>query len=410
MSRDPRTPVRRSGPFPALRHRNFRIFLIGQGVSIVGTWMQTTALAWLVLTLTNSSFLLGAVSALQWLPVTVLGVVGGAMADRLPKRRLLIITQTMLMAQALVLALLSWTGVVRYWHVAILAGLLGLVNSFDLPTRQAFFVDMVAREDLMNAIALNSALTNVGRVLGPAVSGLIIASSGVSAAFLLNGVSFLAVIAALFAMTVRPPEPLPPRALVGHIREGLAYVRGTPRILTLMVLLAAISTFVLNFSSVLVPVMARAILGGSAHTFGLLMSALGAGSFLGAITLAAASRRGPERGLIYAGAVVVTLMVLVLGFVRTFHQAATLLFVAGFSMIVFSATASSFVQALAPDHLLGRVMSIYSVLWAGITPVGALLIGGIMDLWGPRAGFVVGGSLGLLSIVVVTWWSRGRGT
>jgi len=410
MSRDPRTPVRRSGPFPALRHRNFRIFLIGQGVSIVGTWMQTTAQAWLVLTLTNSSFLLGAISALQWLPVTVLGVVGGAMADRLPKRRLLIITQTTLMAQALVLALLSWTGVVRYWHVAVLAGLLGLVNSFDLPTRQAFFVDMVAREDLMNAIALNSALTNVGRVLGPAVSGLIIASSGVSAAFLLNGLSFLAVIAALFAMTVRPSEPIPPRPLIGHIKEGLAYVRGTPSILTLMVLLAAISTFVLNFSSVLVPVMARAILGGSAHTFGLLMSALGAGSFLGAITLAAASRRGPDRGLIHTGAVVVTLMVLVLGFVRTFHQAATLLFVAGFSMIVFSATANSFVQALAPDHLLGRVMSIYSVLWAGITPVGALLIGGIMDLWGPRAGFVVGGSLGLLSIVVVTWWSRGRGT
>jgi MFS family permease len=406
MRRDPRTPVRRSGPFPALRHRNFRLFLIGQGVSIVGTWMQATAQAWLVLTLTNSSFLLGAVSALQWLPVTVLGVVGGAMADRLPKRRLLIITQATLMAQALVLALLSWTGVVRYWHVAVLAGLLGLVNSFDMPTRQAFFVDMVAREDLMNAIALNSALTNVGRVLGPAVSGLIIASSGVSAAFLLNGVSFLAVIAALAAMTVRPPEPIPPRPLVGHIKEGLAYVRGTPSILTLMVLLAAISTFVLNFSSVLVPVMARAILGGSAHTFGLLMSALGAGSFLGAITLAAASRRGPDRGLIHTGAVVVTLMVLVLGFVRTFYQAATLLFVAGFSMIVFSATANSFVQALAPDHLLGRVMSIYSVLWAGITPVGALLIGGIMDLWGPRAGFVVGGSLGLLSIVVVTWWSR----
>lgn len=408
MSRDPRTPVRRSGPFPALRHRNFRFFLIGQGVSIVGTWMQTTAQAWLVLTLTNSSFLLGAVSALQWLPVTVLGVVGGAMADRLPKRRLLIITQTTLMLQALVLALLSWTGVVRYWHVAVLAGLLGLVNSFDLPTRQAFFVDMVAREDLMNAIALNSALTNVGRVLGPAVSGLIIASSGVSAAFLLNGLSFLAVIVALAAMHVRPLEPIPPRPLVGHIKEGLAYVRGTPSILTVMVLLAVISTFVLNFSSVLVPVMARAILGGSAHTFGLLMSALGAGSFLGAITLAAASRRGPDRGVIHTGAVVVTLMVLVLGFVRTFHQAATLLFVAGFSMIVFSATANTFVQTLAPDHLLGRVMSIYSVLWAGITPVGALLTGGIMDVWGPRAGFVVGGSLGLLSIVVVTWWSRGR--
>jgi len=400
--------VRHPGPFPALRHRNFRVFIVGQGISIIGTWMQTTAQAWLVLTLTSSAFLLGAVSALQWLPLTVLGVIGGALADRLPKRRVLMVTQSILMVQAVALAVLTWTGSVRYWHVAVLAALLGIVNSFDLPTRQAFFVDMVAREDLMNAIALNSALTNVGRVVGPAVSGLIIASSGVSAAFLLNALSFLAVIAALRAMHVRPPEPIPPRPLVGHIKEGLAYVRGTPSLLTMMALLAAVSTFVLNFGSVLVPVLARGILGGSAHTFGLLMSSLGAGSLTGALTLAVASRRGPDRGLINTGAVAVTLMVLALGFVQTLHQAAILLFVSGFSMIVFSATANSFVQSLAPDHLLGRVMSIHSVLWAGITPVGALLTGGIMDVWGPRAGFWVGGSLGLVSIAVVTWWTRSR--
>lgn len=400
--------MRHPGPFPALRHRNFRVFIVGQGISIIGTWMQTTAQAWLVLTLTSSAFLLGAVSALQWLPLTVLGVIGGALADRLPKRRVLMVTQSILMVQAVALAVLTWTGSVRYWHVAVLAALLGIVNSFDLPTRQAFFVDMVAREDLMNAIALNSALTNVGRVVGPAVSGLIIASSGVSAAFLLNALSFLAVIAALRAMHVRPPEPIPPRPLVGHIKEGLAYVRGTPSLLTMMALLAAVSTFVLNFGSVLVPVLARGILGGSAHTFGLLMSSLGAGSLTGALTLAVASRRGPDRGLINTGAVAVTLMVLALGFVQTLHQAAILLFVSGFSMIVFSATANSFVQSLAPDHLLGRVMSIHSVLWAGITPVGALLTGGIMDVWGPRAGFWVGGSLGLVSIAVVTWWTRSR--
>jgi MFS family permease len=391
--------------FPALRHRNFRLFLAGQGVSIVGTWMQTTAQAWLVLTLTNSPFLLGAVSALQWLPVMVLSVVGGAVADRMPKRRLLMVTQSILMTQAFVLGALSWWHLVRYWHVAVLAGLLGTVTSFDLPARQAFFVDMVAREDVMNAIALNSALVNVGRVLGPAISGLVIASTGVAAAFLLNGVSFVAVIAALAAMRVRPPEPVPPRPLVGHIGEGLAYVRATPSILTVLALLAAISTFALNFSNVLVPVLARAMLEGSAHTFGLLMSALGAGSFAGAVSVAA-SRRGPDRRVINAGGIAVTTMVLALGFVRTFEQAAALLAVAGFSMIVFSATANAYVQARVPDFLLGRVMSIYSVLWAGVTPVGALLIGGIMDLWGPRAGFVAGGALALLSIAVVTWWSR----
>jgi MFS family permease len=395
-----------SGPFPALRHRNFRLFIIGQGISIIGPWMQSTAQAWLVLTLTTSSFLLAAVSALQWLPVTVFGVIGGALADRLPKRRVLMVTQSILMMQALALAVLTWTGVVRYWHVAALAALLGVVNSFDLPTRQAFFVDMVAREDLMNAIALNSALTNVGRVVGPAVAGLIIAGSGVSAAFLLNALSFLAVIGALGAMRVRPSEPIPPRPLVGHIKEGLVYVLGSPTLLTTMVLLAAVSTFVLNFGSVLVPVLARGLLRGSAQTFGLLMSSLGAGAFTGALTLAASSRRGPNRGMINAGALVVTLMVLALGFVQTFPQGAVLLFVSGFSMIVFSATANSYVQSMAPDHLLGRVMSIHSVLWVGITPVGALLTGAVMDLWGPRAGFWIGGSLGLISIAVVTWWTR----
>lgn len=395
-----------AGRFPALRHRNFRLFLAGQGVSIVGTWMQTTAQAWLVLTLTNSPFRLGAISALQWLPVMVLSVVGGAVADRMPKRRLLMMTQTVLMMQAFVLGVLSWLDLVRYWHVAVLAGLLGVVTSFDLPARQAFFVDMVVRENVMNAIALNSALVNVGRVLGPAISGLVIARTGVAAAFLINGLSFVAVIAALAAMRVKPPARVPPRPLVGHIKEGVAYVRATPSILTVMALVAAISTFALNFSNVLVPVLAHAILGGSAHTFGLLMSALGAGSFAGAVSLAATSGRGPERGVIVAGGTVVTTMVLALGLVRSFPQAAALLFVAGFAMIVFSATANAYVQARVPDPLLGRVMSIYSVLWAGVTPVGALLSGGIMDLWGPRAGFVAGGALALSSIAVVTWWSR----
>lgn len=367
--------------------------------------MQTTAQAWLVLTLTNSPFLLGTVSALQWIPVTLLGLVGGAFADRLPKRRLLIATQTTLMVQALVLALLTGTHLVRYWHVAALAALLGVVNSFDLPTRQSFFVEMVDREDLMNAIALNSALVNVGRVLGPAIAGLIIATAGVAAAFLLNGLSFLAVIAALAAMHTRPAEPTPPRPLMGHIKEGLAYVRRTPDILATLVLLAAISMFVLNFN-ILAPVMAREVLGGTAQTFGLLMAALGAGSFLGAVSLAAASRHGPGRGLIYTGAVTISLMVFLLGFARSFHVAATLSFIAGLGMIVFAATSNSFVQVLVPDNLRGRVMSIYSMLFAGSSPIGALLIGGVMDLWGPRAGFWVGGALGLLAIVAVTLWSR----
>jgi MFS family permease len=379
--------------------------VFGQGISIIGTWMQSTAQAWLVLTLTDSPFLLGAVGALQWTPVTLLSLVGGAFADRLPKRRLLVTTQTILMVQALALALLTWTGAVRYWHVAALATVLGLVNSVDMPTRQSFFVEMVDREDLMNAIALNSALVNVGRVLGPAVAGVVIAQAGVAPAFLLNGLSFVAVIAALAAMQIRAAEPVTSRPLLGHIKEGLTFIGRTPEILTTLVLLAAISAFVLNFN-ILVPVMARTVLGGTPQTFGFLMAALGAGSFLGAISLAAASRGGPRRSLIYAGAATVSLAVLALGFTHSVSLAAVLAFVAGLGMIVYAATSNSFVQVMVPDDLRGRVMSVYSMLFAGSTPIGALLIGGVMDVWEPRAGFLVGGLLGLLAFGVVALWTR----
>jgi MFS family permease len=393
------------GTFSALGHRNFRLFILGQGVSIVGTWMQTTAQAWLVLTLTNSPFLLGTISVLQWVPVTLLSLVGGAFADRFAKRRVLILTQTTLMLQALVLALLTYTHVIQYWHVAALAALLGLVNSVDMPTRQSFFVEMVDRKDLMNAIALNSALVNVGRVIGPAVAGVIIATAGVPAAFLFNGMSFIGVIAALTAMRTKSADQRARQPLLGQIREGLSYVRRTSDILTTLVLLALISTFVLNFN-ILIPVMARQVLGGTARTFGLLMAALGAGSFIGAMSLAATSRRGPTTALIYTGATAVSLMVLVLGFARGFLVTAALAFVAGLGMITFAATSNSFVQVLVPDDLRGRVMSIYSTLFAGSSPLGALLIGGTMDLWGPRAGFLIGGSLGLLATAAVALWAR----
>jgi MFS family permease len=412
MHRDDATPTPRGtgspaqpGAFSALAHRNFRLFIAGQGVSIIGTWMQTTAQAWLVLTLTNSPFLLGTISVLQWVPVTLLSLVGGAFADRFPKRVVLIATQTTLMMQALILALLTWTHVIRYWHVAALAALLGLVNSIDMPTRQSFFVEMVDRKDLMNAIALNSALVNAGRVIGPAVAGLIIATAGVPVAFLLNGISFIGVLTALAAIHTPRVERRAPQPLLTHIREGLSYVRRTSDILTTLVLLAAISTFVLNFN-IFIPVMARQILGGTARTFGLLMAALGAGSFIGAITLAAASRRGPTKRLIHAGAAAVSLMVLVLGIARGFYLTAALACVAGLGMITFAATSNSFVQVRVPDDLRGRVMSIYSTLFAGSSPLGALLIGGSMDLWGPRAGFIIGGSLGLLATAAVGLWVR----
>lgn len=367
--------------------------------------MQSTAQVWLVLTLTNSPFLLGTVNALQFVPVTFLSLVGGVFADRLPKRRILLITQTVLMVLAFVLAALTWAGVVRYWHVAALALLYGLTNSLDIPTRQSFFAEMVGREDLANAIALNSAIINGGRVIGPAVGGIIIAAAGVAPAFFLNGVSFLAVLAALASMSIPAAQPVPRQPLLSHIREGLTYIRQTPAVLSTLALLGAVSAFVLNFN-ILIPVLARSVLQGSAGTYGTLLATVGGGSLLGALLLASASRQGARREWIPASAVVVSLAVMCLGFTRSYPPAAGLAFLGGLAMIIFASSSNSVVQTLVPDQLRGRVMSVHAMLFAGSTPIGAMLTGGVMDLWGPPAGFFVGGSLGLLATAVIVLWAR----
>lgn len=396
---------RRGRFFPALHHRNFRIFFFGQGVSLIGTWMQTVAQAWLVLTLTNSPFLLGVVNALQFAPVMLFSLFGGAVADRLPKRTLIFTTQTVLMALALLLSLLTWTGLVRYWHVAVLATLLGIVNSFDMPARQSFLVELVGRRDLMNAIALNSANFNAARIIGPAIAGFVIARFGLAPAFFLNGLSFLAVLWALLQIEPLPIDPSPPGNLLREIKEGLRYIVRTPAVLTALALLGAVSTAVLNFN-VLMPVLARSVLRGDARSYGLLMAAMGVGAFTGALVLAGASRLGPRWELRYGGAAAVSLAVLGMGFVGDLRLAAGLAGVAGFSMIAFTATTNTSVQVLVPDNLRGRVMSVYTLLFAGSTPAGALLTGGVMDLWGPRAGFFVAGFLGILAVVAIGLWAR----
>lgn len=396
---------RSAGFFPALRHRNFRIFFFGHGISLIGTWMQTVAQAWLVLTLTNSPLLLGVVNALQFAPVMLLSLFGGAVADRLPKRTLLFATQTVLMVLAFLLGLLTATDLVRYWHVAVVAAFLGIVNSFDMPARQSFFVELVGRRDLMNAIALNSANFNAARIIGPAVAGFVIARFGLAPAFFLNGLSFLAVLWSLLRIEPLPVDPSPSGDLLQEIKEGLRYIVQTPAVLTALALLGAVSTAVLNFN-VLIPVLARSVLHGDARSYGLLMAAMGAGAFTGALSLAGASRLGPRWELRYGGATAVSLAVLAMGLAGDLRLAMGLAAVAGFSMITFTATTNTSVQVLVPDHLRGRVMSVYTLLFAGSTPAGALLTGGIMDLWGPRAGFLGAGFLGLLAVVAIGLWTR----
>lgn len=377
--------------FGALRHRNFRLFFLGQLISLVGTWMQQVAQAWLVLTLTNSAFYVGLVGALGSLPVLLFALHAGTVADRMSKLKLIILTQTAAMLLAFVLAALVYAKVVTVWHVIILAALLGVVNAFDVPGRQSFFVELVGKEDLMNAIALNSSAFNVTRVLGPAVAGVLIGKLGVGMCFLLNGVSFLAVLAALFAIRVPPHRPpaLPPSTWA-HIREGLSYVRHDRRMFTLLVNVAVVSILGYPFL-VLMPVMARDVLHQGAMEFGWMSSAVGLGALGGALLLAAYARRLPKGRVLRDAATAFGVVLAAYALARSFPLVLALLVLTGFTMLVSTATTNTLLQTLTPDQMRGRTMSVFTLAYVGMGPIGAFQAGFFADRVGVPVTMLVGG-------------------
>jgi MFS family permease len=401
-------PQLAAGPVRAFAHRDFRLFWLAQLVSLCGTWMQSLGQAWLVLELTSSPFRLGLISTLQFGPFLVLSFVAGVVVDRLPKRQLLIATQTALLVQAGVLSALVSTGHVRYWHVAVLALAAGVANTFDMPARQSFVVDMVGKEDLLNAIALNSAAFNAARVVGPALAGLLIARWGVAAAFAINAASFLAPIIALSSIATEGRTRVERRPLGAEIAEAFVYASRTPRVLLVLALLLGVSLFVFNYN-VVVPLLARDVLREEAHGLGFLMAALGAGALIGAVGLAMLSRARPRSGTIVTAAVVLSLATLAMGFVRHFWVAAAILFVMGTSGILFMTSCNTTLQLGVPDALRGRMMALYTLVFVGVTPIGSFVIGTIAEHAGVPLAFRVGGLASLVSVVAVTiWWLRSR--
>jgi len=402
----------RHHPFASLRHRNFRLFFFGQLISLIGTWMQRIAQAWLVLQLTNSAFLLGLVGALQWLPMLILSLIGGVVADRVSKRNLLVLTQTAQMLQAFGLGALVLSGAVRYWHIVLFACALGVTSAFDTPARQSFIFEMVEGTDTMNAVALNSTIFNAARLFGPAIAGLAIASLGMAYAFLANGVSFIPVIAALVMMRVQPIQNVELESgVLTHLREGLAYLVRTPVAIQTIVLVCLESVFVMNFN-IIVPVLAKNVLHQDAGGFGLLMSAQGAGALVGALFIASVSHLGPHPAVMYGGAALLGAMNLLLAGARQFGVAAVILAAAGASMVTFTATANTTLQVTAPGHMRGRVMSMYALVMGGMTPAGALFTGAVAEMWGAPAELAVAGAIGVLSAAAVLRWrqlTRSRG-
>jgi MFS family permease len=392
--------------FRSLRVRNYRLFFFGQLVSVSGTWMQQIAQDWLVLRITNEPLPVGITTALQFAPILALGAWAGVVADRLDKRRLLLATQAAMAALALVLGVLTATGAIRLWMVYLLALLLGFATAFDMPTRQAFVSEMVGPGQVANAIGLNSAVFNSARVIGPAAAGVMIATVGIATAFLVNAVSYLAVIAGLLLMDPARLYRQPPvERASGQIRAGLRYVWTTPVLRSTIALVAVVGTLGLNYR-VALPLLARFTFGGDATVYGLLASIMAAGSVVGA--LAAARRSRPSQALLLGSVAVFGVLSVAAAAAPTLALEMVVLAPLGVASIAFLATANSTVQLGSSPELRGRVMALYGLVFLGSTPLGGLLAGWMADRFGPRSILLLAGVSSLAAAGVAAVLLRHR--
>ncbi|MGK5631927.1 MFS transporter [Streptomyces sp. URMC 123] len=398
-STTPAAPRDRTGTFRSLRVRNYRLFATGQVISNTGTWMQRITQDWLVLGLTGSAAAVGVTTALQFLPMLLFGLYGGVIADRFPKRRLLVITQTAMGLTGLALAVLTLSGHVQVWHVQLMAFVLGMVTVVDNPARQAFVAEMVGPDDLRNAVSLNSANFQSARLIGPAVAGVLITAVGSGWAFLLNGLSFIAPVTGLLMMRAAELHRVEraPRGK-GQLREGLRYVAGRPELIWPIVLVGFVGTFGFNFPIWLSAYVDRVFHAG-AGTYGLLNTLMAIGSLAGALL---AARRGTSRHRLLIGAALLFgVLEIVAALSPTFWVFAALLVPIGMFGLTINVTANSSIQLATDPVMRGRVMSLFMMVFMGGTPIGAPLVGWVTDTCGPRVGFLAGGLVSAAAAVGV---------
>lgn len=391
--------------FHALTHKEFRYFWVGQCFSLIGTWIQNIGQSWLVLSMTNSPFLLGLVSTIQFIPVTILSLFAGAIVDRFPKKKIILITQSVAMILAFVMSFLVFTNNIKYWHVLVLALILGISNAFDMPARQSFTVEMAGKKDLMNAIALNSAIFNLARIIGPAIGALFMAYIGAGWCFLLNGLSFIAVIFGLLKIesngqVIKDKD----KNVFADIKEGLIYIYNNKKLLQTILTVTVIGIFAFNFN-VLIPSYTKNVLNMGEKTYGFLLSSLGLGSLIGAIFASIRSKSGPRKVIMRVSCIVVSCMLILVGISKIYYVTAFLLVVNGLFNIMFNTTANSTLQLTSKDEYRGRVMSVYSLVFAGSAPLGSLFSGTIADKFGASEAFVICGicTLVLTSILFMTF-------
>jgi MFS family permease len=382
--------------FNALKYRNYRLFITGQVISLSGTWMQRVAQAWLVYELTKSAFALGVVGFATRVPVIFLSLFAGVLADRTDKRRILITSQVIAMIQAVVLAALTLTGAVRFWHVALLGAVLGATQSFDAPTRHSFFKEMVGQKDLMNAIALNSTAFNMARLVGPAIAGVLIYAIGIGGCFVVNALSFVAVIVAYLMMRfeLRPIEASG-RSHWEELKEGLDYVRNHVIVRTAVTLIGVASFLTFSYAT-LMPVFANRVLGGDARVFAGLMTAVGAGALVTALIVASLGNFERKGLLTTAGVLAFPASMIGLSFTHTTALATSICFLLGAGMILLTASMNTLVQSAISDRLRGRVMSLYVLVFLGPLPFGNLLAGKLAETLGVVATLRLGAGISLV--------------
>jgi MFS family permease len=398
-------PSQLPAAFRSLKHRNFQLFFSGQLISLVGTWMQSIAEAWLIYRLTGSSVLLGLLGFVSQIPIFLLSPIAGLAADRWPRQRVVIATQLSSMTLGFTLAALTLSGRIRVWEIIVLATLLGVVNAFDVPARQSFLIEMVGREDLLNAIALNSTMFNGARVAGPAVAGLLVAQVGEGWCFFLNGVSYIAVIAGLLMMRIEKSLAVHDGSSpIEKLREGLRFVRHAIPIRTILLLLGLVSFAALPFS-VLVPIFADRIFHGGASAYGNLMGAVGFGATCGAFTLAMRQQLRGFGNIVAYSAIGLGVSLMLFGASRWYWFSLVALALAGYAMMMQFTSANTLIQAMVPDQLRGRVMSLYSMMFLGMSPLGSLVAGKMAQHIGAPGTVALGGLISLAGGVVfaVKW-------
>ena len=394
--------------FRALRHRNYRFFFWGQLVSLIGTWMQQTAMSWFVYQITNSKLLLGIVAAMGSAPMMLSSIWGGSLADRYPKRSIIVATQTAQMICAFFLAAGVWAGFATPLFIIVIAALNGVAMGFDMPARQAFTVEMTSREDLLNAISLNSSIVNGARVVGPSVAGLLIGAVGVAMCFFLNGITFVAVIAGLLMMRL-PPFQRPAHAVSAgqHAWHGIVYSMKHQRVRTILLLFLAVGVFGWSYA-VLMPPFARDVLGRGANGYGILMSASGSGAFIGALFVATYGHLFTARRLALGGVWLFSIALFALSLSRNFYVALAFLLVAGFGMLLFFSTSNTVLQTIVPDEMRGRVMGVWSLVFGAMIPLGSLQAGAVAHWLGTPFALASGAIICATSALVTLFVIRRR--